>query len=187
MRTCVQCGKAINDGWLPCCPRPSDCYQRYIRGLPPRRPTVVSEPDQNGVPAPLGTIPIDSETAGNEGGAPEKPWVPRRGSRHLEFYDLEGLGQRITTWMRNHGATNGRLIRIRTMQKQLSLHRYAWWRAAVSYLQQRKVIRVEERDITLIDDSWGLVRKTHKPKRRRPRTDWFEEHLPQFLGRDGLA
>lgn len=179
MKTCRQCGKEVPaEYWLPCCPAPSDCYQRHVRGLPPRKPR---EAEQHSEPA----APPQPE-AKFEPEEPTRPVIGRRGSKHIEPHDRAGLGQRIVSWLRENGATNGRSIKIRMMQNRLSLHRYSYWRPALSYLRQRNIVRIEGNEITLLDDNWEPVREVPKPRRRRQRTAWFEQHLQGFLERDGL-
>jgi hypothetical protein len=178
MKRCKQCGKEVpEDYWLPCCPAPSDCYHRHIRGLPPRR-----LPEPEGHAAPVAPIPHVSRLEPEEA---TKPLVSRRGSKHVMSDDLEGLGRRMVRWLRENGGTSGRFVKIRTMQNHLSLHRYGYWRMAVSFLEQRKVVQVDEREITLLDDTRVLSHKIKKRKRRGRRTAWFEEHVLGLRKRDG--
>jgi hypothetical protein len=177
MRICKQCGKEVpEDYWLPCCPAPSSCYHRHVRGLPPRKPPEAERHAEPVVPRPPEPTLEPEE--------PTRPVTPRRGSKHVMAYDLDGLGWRIVSWLRENGATHGRFTKLRTMQNRLSLHRYSYWRTALSYLRQRDVVQIEGKEITLLDDSWENTREVTKPRKYRRRTAWFEEHLPGFLERD---
>ncbi len=164
------------DYWLPCCPAPSDCYHRHVRGLPPHKP-----PELERYADPIALLPHEPTLVPEE---PTRPRTPRRGSKHVMASDLEGLGWRIVSWLRENGAVHGRVAKLRTMQNRLSLHRYSYWRTALSYLRQQNIVRVEGNRITLIDETWEPVRKVSNHKRRRQRTSWFEEHLPEFQERD---
>ena len=92
----------------------------------------------------------------------------------------------MAKWLLENGATDGRFVSKRKMQKALSLHRYHWWRMAVGYLRRVRVVQTEGRKITLVDATWARgPKKTHR--RRRRRSAWFEEHIQDFLERDGYT
>jgi hypothetical protein len=190
VKTCQQCGKEVPaDYWLPCCPAPSDCYHRHVRGLPPKvlvesvKPLVPVNPEPPGEHRPAGEEPKE----------PRKIRIPRRRGKNLRPGDTEALARHIAHWLNDRGATY-RPVTVSKLYQGLNLYRYSEWRVALKSLQQRKVIKIEGSALTLEDPAWLLhedlkvSRREKKAKRRRrhKRTPWFEAHLPQFLERDGL-
>jgi hypothetical protein len=121
MKTCKQCGKEVpEDYWLPCCPAPSDCYHRHIRGLPPRislesvRPTVTVNPE----PPRERQQPVAVEESKP---TPRKPRKVGKYPKRISRDDAIGLGVRITKWLLDHRATRAeRAIPMPKIAKALS-------------------------------------------------------------------
>jgi hypothetical protein len=85
----------------------------------------------------------------------------------------------------------------RELQRKLNSHKYPLWQRAWEMLISRNCIEVtplgsrRQAIVKLREIPEGLQARTphekrwRKRRRKRRRTRWFEEHLPEFLRRDG--
>src|SRR3989442_444175 len=204
---CVRCGLRVLEsqarGWCPrwggpldaeitpvlqpvCAPprldRPAD--RSYLpSAVPPRLPLSVGNPN---APVPTSST-IDERTSGN---GPRSTPAPRR-SKISHPSPVLSVAVRILDFLNKYGGMGKRQLKQR-MHSWLFPH----WEQAFAKLLDRGLIRLDRQEgrrrhclvVFLTPAKVPLeFRPRVKPKRRkrrRPRTEWFEGHLPEFQARD---
>ena len=204
---CVRCGLLVLEsqarGWCPRCggplaaeitpvlqpvcapPRLDRPTDRSNLPVPPRLPLSVGNPN---APLPASST-IDERTLGNGARSASTP-IPRR-SKFEHSISVLSVAVRILAFLNKHGGMGKRQLKQR-MHSWLFPH----WEQAFAKLLDRGLIRLDRQEgrrrhclvVFLTPAKVPLeFRPRIKPKRRkrrRPRTEWFEEHLPEFQARD---
>jgi hypothetical protein len=86
----------------------------------------------------------------------------------------------------------------RQLERRMNAWKHPLWTEAWEMLVARKCIRLRSVGrrkiiVTLVETPRELQARTvfdrtsKKPKRKRPPTTWFKQHLPEFLERDGYS
>lgn len=104
----------------------------------------------------------------------------------------EALAGRILMKLEDRCGFNGRNTK-RELEREMNANKQPQWAEAWQLLIREKCIRVSAGpnrrqfiDLLEIPDRWRPREIITKPRRRRKRTEWFQEHLPEFLRRDGF-
>jgi hypothetical protein len=106
----------------------------------------------------------------------------------------EALAARILRKLEDRRGLNGRITK-RELEREMNANKQPWWTEAWQLLIRKNCIRLSagpnrQQFIELLEIPDRLrppevIKKSHRPRRRRMRTEWFKERLPEFLRRDG--
>lgn len=106
----------------------------------------------------------------------------------------EALAARILLKLEERCGFNGRVSK-RDLEREMNANKQPRWAQAWQLLIRDKYIRVSAGpnrqqfiDVLQIPDRLRpreTIKKPCRPRRRRKRTEWFNERLPEFLRRDG--
>jgi len=104
------------------------------------------------------------------------------------------LAARILLKLEKRYGFNGGITK-RELEQEMNANKQPLWAEAWQLLIRNKCIRVpagpnRQQFIELLEIPDRLrpsevMKKSHRPRRRRKRTEWFKERLPEFLRRDG--
>lgn len=106
----------------------------------------------------------------------------------------EALAARILLVLEERCGFNGRVSK-RDLEREMNANKRPLWAEAWQLLIRDKCIRVSAGpnrqqfiDVLKVPDRLRpreTIKKPRQPRRRRKRTEWFKERLPEFLRRDG--
>ena len=106
----------------------------------------------------------------------------------------EALAAKILLKLEERCGFNGRFTK-RELEREMNANKQPLWPEAWQLLIRDKCIRVSagpnrQQFIDLLEIPDHLrpqetIEKPSRPRRRRKRTEWFKERLPDFLRRDG--
>jgi hypothetical protein len=200
VKNCKQCGAPIAEGWPPCCPRPSDCWQRYIRGLPPRKPNVAKTSSGEGNPHPDSALSVAPSSAAGPCPASsanqvppaaatsptETSRVPRRRYHFKPDSSLNPVSQLMARIVdRLEGS--GRRLGWRDLYRCLNGSRYSNYDEAIERLRLKGAIKIDpkSRVVTLLRFPGELFppKKAKRRSKGRQRSQRDLEQRAAWLGR----